>query len=418
MTSFSNFDKSETDTIKFDVANCNSSFVNAIRRTIITDVETISFDTEDYVNSDLKIIENTTSLHNEFILHRMGMIPVYNENVSAYNPDTYKFTLKKENKTQNIIDVTTNDIQVLNLETNALENTEKFFPKNEITKDHILIVKLKPNPSGDGQKIHIEGKSSKGSGSTHIRFSPVSNVIFINKEDPEKVDAGFSEYVKALQAENKVAFNENEIKKLGRRFKIEKAERLFYTDENNDPNVFEFTIETRGVLKPHRILIESLSALEGKLKNLILELEKELSGQPSSIKIKDSECIMKSFDIVIDNESHTLGNLIQSYINRDYKSENIFVGYMNPHPLKNEIFFRIKSDDINQVKDIIVNTASKLIETFNRLRNEVLKQFEGKVVFKPKKKKGKKTVQDDAETVVEADTGAENISGLDTMTPA
>ena len=411
MTTFSNFDKSETDTIKFDVANCNSSFVNAIRRIIITDVETISFKTEDYLNSDLKVIENTTSLHNEFILHRMGLIPVYCDNISLYNPDTYKFTLKKENKTQNIIDVTTNDIQVLNLETNILEDTEKFFPKNEITNDHILIVKLKPNPNGDGQKIHIEGKSSKGTGSSHIRFSPVSNVIFINKEDPKKVDAGFSKYVKELQAKNNDAYNDNEIKKLGRRFKIENAERLFYTDENNDPNVFEFTIETRGVLKPHRILIEGLSVLESKLKNLIIELEKELSGQPSSIKIKDSECIMKSFDIVIDNESHTLGNLIQSYINRNYKSENIFVGYMNPHPLKNEIFFRIKSDDINQVKDIIVNTASKLIETFNRLRNEVLKLFEGKVVFKPKKKKEKKAVQ------VDVDVGAEteNISIPDSM---
>ena len=128
-----------------------------------------------------------------------------------------------------------------------------------------------------------------------------------------------------------------------------------------------------------------MAALESKLKNFILELEKELSEKPSSIKIKDSECIMKSFDIIIENENHTLGNLIQSYINKDYKSENVFVGYMNPHPLKKEIFFRIKSDDINTIKDIIVNTTSKLIETFNRLRNEVLKQFEGKVVFKPKK---------------------------------
>ena len=63
MTSFSNFDISITDTLKFDVANCSTSFVNAIRRSIITDIETISFNTEDYINSDLKIIHNTSSLH-------------------------------------------------------------------------------------------------------------------------------------------------------------------------------------------------------------------------------------------------------------------------------------------------------------------------------------------------------------------
>ena len=394
MTSFSNFDISIPDTLKFDVANCNTSFVNAIRRSIITDIETISFNTEDYINSDLKIIHNTTSLHNEFILHRMGLIPIYSDNIVTYNPDNYKFTLKKENNTHNIIDVTTNDIEVLNLETNILEDSNKFFPKNQITNDYILIVKLKPNPNGEGQKIHIEGKSSKGTGKSHIRFSPVSNVLFINKQDPEKVDASFTEYIKVLQSNSNTTFNDTEIKKLAKRFQIEKAERLYYVDENNDPNVFEFEIETCGVLKPHRILIESLSYLENKLKNLIVELEKALSGTPSTIKIKDSECLMKSFDIIIENENHTLGNLLQSYINKYYKQDNIFVGYMNPHPLKNEIFFRIKSDDINSVKKIIIETSSKLIETFNRLRSEILKQFEKKIIFKPKKKISKKVAEE------------------------
>ena len=46
---------------------------------------------------------------------------------------------KKSNKSQNVIDVTTNDIEVLNLETNEKEDSDRFFPKNEITKDYILI---------------------------------------------------------------------------------------------------------------------------------------------------------------------------------------------------------------------------------------------------------------------------------------
>ena len=402
MTSFSNYDKSETDTLKFDVSNCNSSFVNAMRRTIITDVKTISFNTDDYTNSDLKIIENTTSLHNEFILHRMGLIPINSDNIDTYNPDNYKFILKKENNTQNIIDVTTNNIEILNIETNEKEDTEKFFPKNKITNDYILITKLKPNHNGEGQKIHLEGKSSKGIGSSNIRFSPVSNVLYINKKNPELVNSKFSEYIKELQEENNVTYSEIEIKKLAKRFEIEKSERLFYVDQNNDPNIFEFVIESCGVIQPHRILIESLLVLENKLKNMITEIDNSLSGKPSSIKIKDSECVMKSFDILIDNENHTLGNLMQSYINKYYKDQNIFIGYMNPHPLKNEIFFRIKSNDINEIKEIFVNTSLKLIDTFNKLRTEVLKRFEGKVVIKPKKKKTKKAEQ--------ADSEAENLS--------
>ena len=37
---FDNYDnKSKTDTLKFDVFNCNTSFVNSLRRLIITEVE-------------------------------------------------------------------------------------------------------------------------------------------------------------------------------------------------------------------------------------------------------------------------------------------------------------------------------------------------------------------------------------------
>ena len=59
----------------------------------------------------------------------MGMIPVNVENIDDFNPDMYKFTLEKSNKTQNVIDVTTNDIVVLNLETNEKEDTENSFLK-------------------------------------------------------------------------------------------------------------------------------------------------------------------------------------------------------------------------------------------------------------------------------------------------
>ena len=78
---FTNFNKSQDDILKFDVINANSAFVNTLRRIIISHVKTISFDTTDYEKSDLKIIDNTSSFHNEFLLHRLGLI---NEYEAAY----------------------------------------------------------------------------------------------------------------------------------------------------------------------------------------------------------------------------------------------------------------------------------------------------------------------------------------------
>ena len=128
---FLNFTKSK-DTINFDVKNCNSCFVNCLRRIIISSIKTCGFRTEEYEESDLKVLENTSSLHNEFLLHRLGLIPINIIDVETEDISKYKFILKVENKTQQPINITSKDIKVINLETQKEEDTERFFPKSEI----------------------------------------------------------------------------------------------------------------------------------------------------------------------------------------------------------------------------------------------------------------------------------------------
>ena len=63
----------------------------------------------------------------------MGMIPINVDNIEDFNPDMYKFTLEKSNKTQNVIDVTTNDIVVL-----ILKQMKKKILKNSFLKILLL----------------------------------------------------------------------------------------------------------------------------------------------------------------------------------------------------------------------------------------------------------------------------------------
>ena len=136
---FTNFNKSQDDILKFDVINANSAFVNTLRRIIISHVKTISFDTTDYEKSDLKIIDNTSSFHNEFLLHRLGLIPIYG-NPDVYDPSKYKFSLNIENTGSELMNITTEHIKVLNIETNIEEKNDNFFKKNSITNDYILML--------------------------------------------------------------------------------------------------------------------------------------------------------------------------------------------------------------------------------------------------------------------------------------
>ena len=373
---FENFNKSLGDILKFDVNNSNSSFVNCLRRIIISNIETVGFRTEDYEESDLKIIENTSSLHNEFLLHRIGLIPINIPDVLSYDPNKYKFSLNVDNKTQNIIDITTNDMEVLNLETNTLEKTEDFFPRNKITNDHILLIRLKPTPDGTGEKIKLEGKSSKGIGKQHIRFSPVSNVCFINKIDPNREAEELDKYL--------AQHSDSNITELKQKFKLEESERCFYINENGDPHIFEFTIESCGVMEPHKILIEGLNKIIAMINKFTSEFEKSLSNNESNVEIKETKALMKAFDITINNENHTLGHLLQSHINHLFKSDNIFVGYQNPHPLENKIIFRIKVDTINELKKIFTETCGELTKQCEKLLNLISTEFKSDV--KPKKK--------------------------------
>lgn len=374
----SNFQKSN-DSLNFDIKGCNSSLVNCLRRVIISEVKTCGFRTEEYEESDLKVLENTSSLHNEFLLHRIGLIPINIKNVNETDISKYKFILNVSNKTQDIIDITTRDIKILNMDTGKEEDNQTFFPMNPVTKDNILITRLKPTPDGAGEHIHIEGKCSRGVGKEHIRFSPVSKIVFINKVDPKIYDIELKKYI-AEHSE----LSEADAK---HKFDIEESERHYHVDDNGDPNMFEFTLESIGVISPEDILLQGINQIVLKLKKFSAELEKTLKSAKSTISIKETQSLMKAFDITIENESHTLGHLLQSHINKFSEDKDIFVGYKNPHPLDKKIMLRLKVEDINEVKSVLQDTVAKLTKICLDMEKTVSNHFKLTEAKKPKKMK-------------------------------
>ena len=74
-------EKSDKNHLMFEIRGneeygLNRTIMNAIRRTLLSSIETYAFRTT-YENSDIIIEKNETSLHNEFILDRVGLIPLY-----------------------------------------------------------------------------------------------------------------------------------------------------------------------------------------------------------------------------------------------------------------------------------------------------------------------------------------------------
>lgn len=370
------FQKSDDpNEIEFTLQDINLSLVNAIRRVILSDFPTVGFNTDDYLNSDLKVITNTSSINIEYILHRLGLVPIHISNLKSFSPSKYKFTIDKQNTTNSIISVKSNDIKVFNLETGKDEDSNKFFPPDPITKDYILILKLKQNPNKIGEKLHVEGTASIGTGSINARYSPVSCAAFNNKIDEEKKQGALEKYLsKTLSSEEKK--DSEKVKKTTLNFNLTYGERFFHTDENDNPNVFEMKIDSIGVFEPSRILFESLDIIKTKVDNNIKIINSIISEQADSdiIKISKSRETMESFEIQINDEGHTLGNLIQSYASLLFSQEKLpYIGYKNPHPLKKHIIVKLRTENntLEEVNTILTETGKAITETIDALQKQI-----------------------------------------------
>ena len=191
-----------TGRVQFDVQGMDLSVVNGIRRTLLTDVPTVGLifekgqgffydkTTGDYmpfsVEPTMEVAINTGPLHNEFLLHRLSMIPVFltEEDVDSYEPNSLMFEIEKTNKTSQIVPLTTHDITLMknNVVIPAETVRSVHFPKNSWSKEPILITRLRP-----GESVHVFGSFVKSTARANAGMSPVSLCCFVPKLDMEKI---------------------------------------------------------------------------------------------------------------------------------------------------------------------------------------------------------------------------------------
>ena len=130
---------------KFFIKNARFDLVNAIKRVIISDVNTYAVDT-------VRFFKNESVMPDEFLAHRIGLVPIYSEEVDEDREIT--LYLKKTGGM-----VYSGDIIVSN--------------EIEIPLKHIPLVKLK-----EGKSIELELVLKVGSGKQHIKWSPA--LVFYN----------------------------------------------------------------------------------------------------------------------------------------------------------------------------------------------------------------------------------------------
>lgn len=371
---FKNFEK-KNNKITFNVKNIDLSIINSIRRVILADIPNVAFDFQpyDFELKKVNIKENTCSLHNEIILQRLSMIPLkFDENeIHNFESSKYNFRLKKVNNTNKMMNVTTGDIEIY--DENDKKYNDKFirkiFPKNKLSGDFILITKLKPNlfDKNKGDILDVTMIASKKTANEYAGFGYVSQCVFSNVIDKKRADEELNNILK----KNK-DLSKKEKDDLEKNFNTLDIYRYFRKNEYDEPNYFEYQIESESRVSPEFLFFKSIIIIKNKIENLIINIINE------NVKIEKIKKGTNFYSFEINNEKHTLGNLIQSlFYNKFIREEESkiieYIGYHCPHPLEDILIIKIKFNESiknTEINKIFINGLVKIQEDFDKINKE------------------------------------------------
>lgn len=367
MASFDKLVRHNDKSITFEINNVDVSVVNSLRRLIFTHIPSVGFYfniKDHFVENDMTFIKNDSPLHNEFLAHRLSLIPLNfsHDEIENWIDDEYKFVLKKDlTSNESIQDVTTEDFDIYKQGTKMpVSFVRRILPSNKITKDYILITKLRPE-NNQNKAIHVELIPKKGIGIECICWGTISTCTYFNTVD--EVEA--SDVLKKLLQKDG-----SNTKSIANTFENTDRYRYYKKNKFNEPNSFTMTIESECALSPELIFQQAMDICIKMLHELVLEFSNDLT---TVIKIESIGEISNFYLITTQGHTHTIGNLLQSLLVNKFvrdKQELLYIGYSVPHPLENTFILKIKfknDTSIKEVREFMIKSLNVIIDDLDNL---------------------------------------------------
>jgi len=340
-------------TITFQLAPTHVAYANTLRRLCMTSVKVVGFNADigdDGSTTDVKIYANSTPMTNEMLAHRIGLLSINEETPLDWDPEKYEFSLHVTNESNTTLDVTASDITVMEKRGEDLVPipSERFFKPNPVTRKTALIAVLKPLMLGGvPEEVRFSAKATVGIGRKNARFIPTTqcSYSYTKDEDPQHREEAFNNWLNlSKKITDPVGLKEKEPEKrksFWKEFETLEIGRCYLKNALGEPESFDFTIESAGVLHPGYIIEQACE--NGAI------MCKQYAGEtlPDSVTVDPVDGHLRGWDFIFQHEDHTLGNCIQSWLdeNRVGKGDITFAGYDVPHPLRDEMVIRIGCAD-------------------------------------------------------------------------
>ena len=314
---------------KMSGANMNYIIANTLRRIIFSDIPIYSF-------SEFKFDKNTSVFHNNYLKLRLRHMPVW-----------------------------------------GIENTVEFIEYNNLNPNDLEDVQEEEGNDGDNVELNVDktlNMSNLKQFTMYINAKNKTNDIMTVSTadakfyyDEKQITSPYKTPIPIvkLQPGQEIAFSA--ITKLG----SEQEDAMYgaaciagYKQVKEDE--FDFFVESRGQLDEKRIVYVAMINIERKMRNFLKLLNEE---NKNGNKIKTEEDSTQGL-IIINNEDHTLGNLIARGLQLHPKIS--FAGYNLPHPLAKKVHFHYKLEKPADIKVII----KEVIDYYSDIFSQIKKSFE------------------------------------------
>ena len=366
--------KEQDGIMTFTISNTDVSYVNAIRRTILSDIPIVVFKTTPYEENKANITFNTSRLNNEIIKQRLSCIPICISDLTDMSYKNYLLELDVENKTDTVIIVTTKDFKIRNLVTDTfLEDGEvkKIFPPFISPNGHeyyIDFLRLRPKISDEipGEKIKLTCEFTVSTARDDSMFNITGTCSYGCTPDPIKIQEELQIRKQKWKDEGKT---EDEIKFEAANWVL--LEGLRYVKKYS----FDFIIQSLGIYENEQIIMKACDILNDKFK----ELERLISQD--EIEINPSDSTMENcYDVILANEDYTIGNILNYELYQVFYNDTKFleyVGFKKMHPHDNDSILRLCLTDKTKGVSSIKNMLSAAIKQSTKKLTEIKGCFDG-----------------------------------------
>ena len=298
----------------------NVSVANALRRTILAEIETP-------VLRDIRITKNTSRFTNELLAQRLGCVPVVSLDPTIIGVEV---RLAVKNTTEEILMVTTEDL--------VAHGHPRLFPPSMYGEKEWFIDLLRLRPAIAniaGEEIELTCVIGLGKASESGQYNVASTCSYAMTQNQAASDEAFKG-----QDDSKDNWN------------LLEAKRFV------EPDSFEFLIQTLGVYTNTELVVKACDVLILSLHSLAFHIEPSLSTMKSC------------FDVVLPDGDYTVGKLLEYEVFKEHGKTVSYVTFLKKHPHDAVGILRVATLGDVDLAVLVSEAARRVAEIFIKIKRK------------------------------------------------